>query len=254
MSPASNRSLRVAIPYRTRKEELAGSAKLDPYLEAVRLAGAEPIAISLGLSDADLRRTYSTLDAVVLSGSPADVDPDRFHAEKHRETAAADPDRERTDFALIQHALDAKKPLLAICYGIQSLNVFLGGTLVQDIPSEIGETIQHDWEREKGDPETFHETQIEPQSALARLAGAPSAWVNSSHHQSIQEPGRNLKVVARSADGVIEGVEWTGDPATWILGVQWHPERLAVKNDPFANALFASLLEAAAARKVLERV
>ena len=108
----------------------------------------------------------------MLSGSPSDLDPSLFHAERHPQTAPADPDRERTDFALLEHAFAQNKPLLAICYGIQSLNVFLGGTLVQDIPSEVGTKIEHEWDDENGAPETFHPIRIEPGSQLAQIAGA----------------------------------------------------------------------------------
>jgi len=238
--------IRVGVPYRTRKEELAGDGRaLQPYLDAVRSMGGEPVPVSLGLSLPELRELAKTLDAIVLSGSPADVEPSLFGASRHKETAEADPERERTDFALLEHALAEKKPVLAICYGIQSLNVYLGGSLLQDIPSDVGTGIRHDWDDEKGEPEPFHPSRIEKDSYLARIAGAPEVNVNSSHHQSILEPGRNLKVVARSSDGIIEAVEWTGD-SNWIKGVQWHPERM-VQKDAFAQNLFRELL--AAARK-----
>ncbi|HTU35996.1 MAG TPA: gamma-glutamyl-gamma-aminobutyrate hydrolase family protein, partial [Candidatus Acidoferrum sp.] len=123
---------RIGVPYRTRKEELTGEfGKLETYIRAVNAAGGAPVPISLGLSPQHLDRIAWTLDGVLLTGSPADVDPSLFGAAKHPETAEADADRQRTDFALIEHALSEHKPLLAICYGIQSLNVFLGGTLVQ---------------------------------------------------------------------------------------------------------------------------
>ena len=159
------------------------------------------------------------------------------------ETASADPDRERTDFALLDYSLADQKPVLAICYGVQSLNVFLGGTLLQDIPSELPSPIEHEWEDDLGAPETFHAIQIEPGSGLSKIAGANDVRVNSSHHQSILEPGRNLRVVARASDQVIEAVEWAGG-SNFVIGVQWHPERMA-ETDPFAQALFASLVAAA---------
>lgn len=234
---------RIGIPYRTRKEELTpGSGQLAKYVEAVRSAGGEPVQVSLGLSPEELARLAGTLNGVVLSGSPADLAPSLFRSEKHSATAAADTDRERTDFALLEHALATHKPTLAICYGIQSLNVFLGGTLVQDIPDELRSSVLHDWDDDV-DPETFHTVRIEPGSRLARMAGSGVARVNSSHHQSILEPGRNLRVVARAGDDVIEAVEWTGD-TNWIMGVQWHPERMA-DADALAQALFRDLLAAA---------
>jgi len=252
MSPETSPRPRVGVPYRTRNEEVTGlSAKLENYLEAVRQAGAEPVPISLLLSPDELQKLAQTLDGVVLSGSPADVDPARFGAARRPECADPDPDRERTDFTLLEHAFAERKPVLAICFGIQSLNVFLGGTLVQDIPSEIRTQIEHEWEREKGVPETFHAARIEPESQLAQLAGADEARVNSSHHQSIKEPGQGLRIAARAPDGVIEAVEWTGD-SNWVTGVQWHPERMAT-TDALAQTLFRSLVSAAAARKTPAR-
>jgi putative glutamine amidotransferase len=241
-------SPRVGVPYRTRKEEVSGDAsQIEKYLKAVRLAGGTPVPVSLGLDASELATLAETLDAVVLSGSPADVEPSLFRAARHPETAPADPDRERTDFMLIEHLLTKQKPLLAICYGIQSLNIFLGGTLVQDIPSEVGSKIQHDWEDQRGDPETFHATAVETGSRLAQIAGDGEISVNSSHHQSIGEPGRNLRIVSRAPDGVVEAVEWTGD-ANWVVGVQWHPERM-VEADARARGLFRNLIDAAIAKK-----
>jgi len=250
--PEANSKPRVGIPYRTRKEELTGDrAKLEPYLEAVRQAGGDPVAVSLALPSEQLTQLAETLDAIVLPGSPADVNPAQFHAAPHAQCADPDADRERTDFTLLEHALAQHKPVLAICYGIQSLNVFLSGTLIQDIPSEIPAPLQHEWEKQTGAPEPFHPVQLEAGSRLAQLAGAAEVVVNSSHHQSVLEPGGNLRVAARAGDGVVEAVEWTGG-AHWVIGVQWHPERMA-RTDSLAQALFRGLVAAATARKTLAR-
>jgi putative glutamine amidotransferase len=248
MTTETNRKPRVGIPYRTRKEELKGERrKYEMYLAAVRQSGGEPAEISLGLTPDALKNLAQTLDAIVLPGSPADVDPSRYHAARNPKTAETDIDRERTDRALLEHALAEHKPVLAICYGIQSLNVFLGGTLVQDIPSELQTKIQHPWTgQEKGAPEPHHAVCFEPGSRLAQLAGANEADVNSSHHQSVRDPGRDLRIVARAPDGVVEAVEWTGG-SNWVTGVQWHPERMA-QTDRFAQSLFRELV--AAARQV----
>lgn len=244
MSSGNTPKRRVAVPYRTRREELTGDFdKIRPYIDAVRGAGGEPVVISLGLSSRHIEKIARTLDAILLTGSPADVEPARFGAKKHPECADPDPDRERTDFALLEHAFSEHKPVLAICYGIQSLNVFLSGTLVQDIPSELQTPTQHDWDSERGEPEPFHAVRIEPGSRLAQMVPASEVVVNSSHHQSILEAGRQLRVVSRAPDGVIEAVEWTGD-ANWVTGVQWHPERMA-QTDSLAQALFRGLIEAA---------
>lgn len=244
MSAESSLRLRVGIPYRTRKEELKSEREsYDKYLSATIAAGAEPVEISLGLTGAQLAARIRDLDAFVLPGSPADVHPCLFKAVVHPNCSISDPCRESSDFAILAHALKEQKPVLAICYGTQSLNVFLGGTLVQDIPAEILTKIQHPWTGHEG-PEPHHMISIEPGSRLARISGAAEVRVNSSHHQSVLEPGKNLRIAARAPDDVVESIEWIGD-SNWVTGVQWHPERMA--SDPLSRALFSELI--AAARK-----
>jgi putative glutamine amidotransferase len=243
MNPEHASRPRVGVPYRTRKEELTGQREAyDKYLGAVCIAGGIPVEISLGSSPVELEALAQSVDAIILPGSPADVDPAKFHTARHPKAAEADADRERTDFALLDHAFKNHKPVLAICYGIQSLNVYCGGSLIQDIPSEIKTTLQHNWPKHDG-PEPHHLAKFEQGSRLAELAGGTAANVNSSHHQSILEPGKNLRVTAHSPDGVIEAVEWTGDD-NWVTGVQWHPERM-VYQDPLAQSLFRQLIGAA---------
>jgi putative glutamine amidotransferase len=239
---------RVGVPHRTKKEENNRELdKIEKYQRAVRSAGAEPVPVSLGFSSEQLKRLAETLDGFLLTGSPADVDPALYQQTRIPECNEIDAEREQTDFALLKHALTENKPVLAICYGIQTLNVFLSGSLLQDISSELHSRIQHDWDDEAGQPEPFHAVRIEPDSQLERLAGTAEAVVNSSHHQSVLEPGKNLRVVARAADGVIEAIEWTGD-SNWIVGVQWHPERMAA-TDPLARALFGEFVAAARRRE-----
>jgi len=235
---------RVGVPFRSAKEEAQNkSDAYDKYLRAIQAAGGQPVEISLGLRLRELEALARSLDAVVLPGSSADVDPGRYHAARHPRSADPDPQREQTDFALLDHMFAEGKPVLAICYGVQLLNVYLNGTLVQDIASELAAPLKHDWSnREAGAPEPFHLLRIEAACDLARLAAAPEAHVNSSHHQAIREPGRDLRVVARAPDGVLEAVEWTGNSA-WVRGVQWHPERMP--GDPLAAALFHELVAAA---------
>lgn len=247
MPPDGIAKPRIGVPYRTRKEELAGEfAKLEPYMLALRTAGTEPVILSLGLSPDHLERIAETLDGVLLTGSPADVEPSRFNAARHTATSDSDIHRERTDWALLEHCFAEHKPLLAICYGIQSLNVFLQGTLVQDIPTELKSSVAHETTAKAIQPEVFHVAAIAPDSTLSRMPGAADeVRVNSSHHQSILELGRGLKVVARAPDDVVEAVEWSGD-SNWVLGVQWHPERMVA--DTLARSLFRELAQAA--RKV----
>jgi putative glutamine amidotransferase len=235
---------RIGIPYRTKKEQLTGDhGKIQRYVKAVQMGGGEPVEVPLDLSLLELRRLAETLDGVALSGSPADVDPSLFGAAPHTKANVPDRDRERTDFALLEHCYFREKPVLAICYGIQSLNVFLGGTLLQDIPSELPSHVEHDVESDHGAPETFHRVRIEPGSRLAELAhGSHEARVNSSHHQSVLAPGRGLRVTARADDGVIEALETAG--AHWVTAIQWHPERM-VEADALALSLFRALTSAA---------
>ncbi len=236
---------RIGVPYRTKKEELTSyRGPYELYLNAVRQAGGEPVEISLLASPLQVANLASSLDGFVLPGGPADVDPARYGAPRHLKCAEPDPVREQTDFALLEHAFAERKPILAICYGTQSLNVFLGGSLIQDIASEMHTTIQHQWVgRKQGAPEPYHSAGLEPRSRLVGLAGSTDVRVNSSHHQSILECGRNLRVAARAPDGVIEGVEWVGD-ANHVTGVQWHPERM-VETDALARSLFEALIAAA---------
>ncbi len=252
MLPPDAQRPRIGIPYRTRKEELKGDfAKLEKYINAVRASGAEAVVISLGLSQPHLAKIAATLDGVLLTGSPADINPALFGAARHNRSADPDPERERIDFGLLSHCVAEQKPVLAICYGIQSLNVFRSGTLIQDIPSELKTTIQHDWDDEPGAPDRTHAIRIDSDSRLAQIARAEQTLVNSSHHQSIREPGNNLRVVSRAVDGVIEAVEWTAD-GNWVMGVQWHPERMA-EIDPVARGLFDDLVSVAALRKAPTR-
>ncbi|MGA8224609.1 MAG: gamma-glutamyl-gamma-aminobutyrate hydrolase family protein [Candidatus Acidiferrales bacterium] len=247
MGMETNHKVRVGIPYRTRNEELRGErVKYDRYAEAVRLAGGEPVEISLGLPAGELKKLASSLDAFVLTGSPADVEPAVYHAARHPKSAEADADRERTDFALLDHAFTEHKPVLAICYGVQSLNVFLGGSLIQhissrDASSEIRTNIPHPTS-EQTDQDFRHSIRIESGTRIAGIAQGTESMVNSSHHQAIREPGRGLRVVAHAPDGVIEAVEWTGD-SNWVTGVQWHPERMA-GTEALALGLFHELVAA----------
>ncbi len=239
----SDHRLLVGVPWRTAREEAAGNReKLEPYLRAVEVAGAAAVAVTLQLDRAQLEKLADTLDAVVLPGSPADVDPSRYGAQRRRECAEPDLQREKTDACLLDYAFSERKPVLAICYGLQSLNVYLGGKLIQDIAAEVGTKIRHERDKRPRAKDQEHLVRIEPGSRLASLAVSVEARVNSSHHQAILEPGRNLRVTARAPDGIVEAVEVSpGDH--WVTGVQWHPERMGA--DPLARALFEHLVVAA---------
>ena len=247
---------RVGVPYRTSKEEAAGNhTKHAEYCHAVREAGGEPVAISLQLGDAELKALTRTLDSYVLPGSPADVNPTLYGAAKSAKCGDADPARERTDYALLDDAFANQKPVLAICYGAQILNVRLGGTLHQDIESELPGSLNHTKDGvPKGQPDPVHDATILPSGELARIAAATGmeqlgdgfwARVNTSHHQSIRDIGHGLRIAARAPDGVIEAVEHEPHKH-WVVGVQWHPERPTHEKlgDALSEFLFRALIQA----------
>ena len=263
MTTAPNTKPRVGVPWRNASEEAKNQRpKIDPYLDAVRAAGGEPVLLSLRQSPEQLKGVAQSLDAFVLPGSPSDVDPARYGAPKHKETNDPDAARERVDSTLLDHALATHKPVLAIFYGTQFLNVYLGGTLFQDLPDERPTTTQHD--HEDNAPDSEHPARIEsgrvadlarrvsPNGAThpAQSAGAAELVVNSSHHQAVREPGRDLRVTAHATDGTVEGLEYTG-PADWIVGVQWHPERISnsASGAELSRALFRELISESAARR-----
>ena len=240
---------RVGIPWRTSQEERDGTRdKLDFYFRAVKKAGAEPLEVSLEQSPEQLRRQLDELDAFVLPGSPADVDPSRYGASRHPKTITLDPNRDKTDEAILAHAFESGKPVLAICYGCQILNVHLKGTLIQDIPEVRPgrpNAVPHGTTdlavgAKSGDQN--HDATLTAGSLLAELSGSSAAHINSSHHQAIDQPGEKLRIAALSPDGIIEAVEWTGD-SNWIVGVQWHPERMP--DDLLAQRLFQDFVSAA---------
>src|SRR5271157_2742566 len=244
MKPSGPNRARIGIPWRTSQEEADGKLpKIRYYMEAVSAAGGEPILVSLAHPET-LKGQLQGLDGFVLPGSPADVEPGEYGAANHGKSAPADLPRERTDRAILSHAIESRKPVLAICYGCQLLNVYLGGTLIQDVRSELGTTTPHTKKDLSPEPkdDPIHGAKFEPESRLAELASGERAKINSSHHQAIARPGKNLRVTAHSTDGVIEGVEWTGD-ANWVLGVQWHPERMF--GDAFSERLFRDFVAAA---------
>jgi putative glutamine amidotransferase len=237
---------RVGIPWRTAEEERTQNRqKLEYYFAAIRKAGAQPEEVRLQQPRKQLEQQLEKLDAFVLPGSPADVDPSRYGLPRHLKTKTLDEHRDRTDEAILEHALKARKPVLAICYGCQILNVHLKGTLLQDIPSERPESLQHGNTdlppgAVKGD--AVHPATFTPNSRLASLNQGTEAQINSSHHQAIDRLGEHLRVTAQAPDSTIEGVEWTGD-SNWVVGVQWHPERMP--DDPLAERLFADFVAAA---------
>jgi putative glutamine amidotransferase len=242
----------VGIPWRTSREESHRiTNKLQYYFASVKEAAGEPVSVSLQLSAEQLAAQIKDLNAFVLPGGPADVNPLLYRAPRHEKTQEADANREKTDFAILEHAFTSGKPVLAICYGCQSLNVALGGTLYQDIASELRTSIEHSKQGLPPDaPDPIHAARIEPGGELAQLAascgvekrgGAFDVDVNTSHHQSVRYLGRGLRVAAVAPDGVIEAVEHEPHKH-WVVGVQWHPERMA--GNALSAALFRALVQA----------
>ena len=217
---------------------------LPQYEEAVRLAGGEPVRIELDQPSAQILQQVQACDAVLLPGSRADVEPQKYGAAQHPKTAPADRQRDTVDGLLLRHAYDARKPVLGICYGLQSLNVYRAGSLRQHIDSEVNHAAG------RAVPKA-HTVEIDPASRLAKIVGANHSTpiaVNSSHHQSAERAGDGLRVVAHSPlDGVIEALEGTA-PDHFVLAVQWHPER-SVNEPPelstSARAIFEAFIDAA---------
>ena len=246
---------RVAIPVPNSDAEYSART-LPEYKHAVEMAGAEAVEIPLNLTNEEAAQLIKTCDAVLLPGSPADVDPQKYGATRRVETANADAARDNVDELLLQDAFNMRKPLLGICYGLQTLNVWRTGTLVQHIESSVVHA------RPEGTPKTeqiMHEAVVESASRLGKIVRAVvkevggeriAVRVNSSHHQAVDIVGDGLRVVARSPkDDIIEAVEGTSKDQ-WAVGLQWHPERM-VHDDAVSRAVFEALV--AAAREWHER-
>ncbi len=251
----SQHSIHIAIPEPISPEygsdaPVYNQRALPQYLAALHAAGVVPIVIPLHESQQRVAKILASTHGVLLPGSRADVDPARYGAERHPLCAPADPQRAAVDELLIQDALQMRKPVLGICQGVQMLNVWLGGTLVQDVAEELGEQVNHSPGREIAGA---HGLSVRGDSMLAGIAAeavehgeeAP-LMVNSSHHQAIAQVGDRLRVVATSPqDGVVEAVELVPELAgqQWLLGVQWHPER-TLTTSALSRAIFHRFAQA----------
>jgi putative glutamine amidotransferase len=238
---------KIAIPIPKSDDPDYTGRALPQYEKAIADAGGLPVRIPLDQSPTEAIKLISQCDGVLLPGSGADVDPAKYGAERNPQTAPADRKRDAVDELLLQDVYNMKKPVLAICYGLQILNVYRHGTLVQHIPeflpTETKGLVDHAIGRKL---EYAHQVTIDPQSKLAGIAGATEIAANSSHHQSAAEIGDGLRVVARcKEDGIIEALEGTS-LEHYVLAVQWHPERTT--SDAPSRAIFSSLVEAARAR------
>jgi putative glutamine amidotransferase len=249
---------RIAIPVPTSTDIPYNQRSWPSYASAVTRSGGDPVAIPLDLPSNALRELFASCDGVLLPGSPADVNPTLYGAERDPATAPADPAREAVDYLLLEDAETLGKPVLGICFGVQSLNVWRGGSLVQDLtPLPVNHSAG-------SKVAIAHTALVAEDSLLASLLTADEAPeaggflrlpLNTSHHQAIAAPGSGLRIVARSPeDGVIEAVELEADHPVFhvehpgakqfLVGVQWHPER-SFEISAASRALFGRLVEEA---------
>ena len=212
------------------------------YLHAIQQAGGVPVALPPQLSADSLKRLAAALDGLLLTGG-GDVDPARYGEAPHPTVYEVAPARDAIETSAVRIALDRRLPILAVCRGIQVLNVALGGSLYQDVGTDPGTELPHSQKEPRDQP--THKVKVEPRSRLAKVLGTDEIEVNSMHHQAVKALGRGLVAVAWAPDQIIEGVE-LADPARFVLGVEWHPEELIGHSEP-ARRLFAALV--AAARK-----
>ncbi|MFL6209039.1 MAG: gamma-glutamyl-gamma-aminobutyrate hydrolase family protein [Pyrinomonadaceae bacterium] len=213
------------------------------YGDAVAAAGGAPVHISLIPEAEYVAAVLARLDGVLLPGSASDVDPQRYGREPRPRLGSVHPLKDETDALVLAEVERRALPLLAICFGLQIWNVTRGGTLVQDIESELPEALKH----EQGAPRArrSHRVRLLAESKLAQLAAAESAMVNSHHHQALETVGEDLRATAWAADGLIEGAEDVRADR-WAVGVQWHPE-IDWASDEFSTRLFRSHIAAARA-------
>lgn len=215
------------------------------YTAAARAAGLRPYILPV-LPPADADAALDGMAGLILTGGE-DVDPAQFGSEPHPALGDVHPGRDAFELALVRAARERRLPTLAICRGIQVANVALGGTLVQDLPSEWPKAIAHDGEWDRSD--RVHAVRVAEGSRLAGALGATEPTINSLHHQSVARMAEGLRAVAHAPDGVIEGVEWTQDD-WWLVGVQWHPEELTATSEPWDRALFAAFAAAVRAAAI----
>ena len=247
------------MPHSTDREY--GERAIPQYERAVVLVGGEPVRIPLDQGTAVVRKMIENCAGVLLPGSNADVDPARFKQAPSAHTAHADPRRDEIDDLLLDDAYARRKPVLGICYGLQSLNVHRSGSLVQHIPDFLPEATRAKVNHEAGRKVAIaHAVAVEQNSVLGQIlcgdsrprltgraqlgdAGSLILPVNSSHHQSAEAIGEGLRIVARCPDdGIIEALQGTA-PDHFVLAVQWHPERSV--EDAASRAIFNALIEAA---------
>jgi putative glutamine amidotransferase len=230
-----HRACTVAVTASIRPDGDTSRVRLTAaYVTALESAGLIPLIVPPLSSANAAAAVLDSVAGLVLTGGE-DVDPARYGEKRHEKVRSVNAARDATEAALIQAARERGTPVLAICRGIQILNVALGGTLVQDIPSQCDGGIAHDDEGPRDS--RSHEISIEPGSLIAKAIGTEHCTVNSFHHQSVKRVADGMRVTARSPDGIIEGIESTSDD-WWVMAVQWHPEEMTDSAEPWDRGLF----------------
>ena len=191
------------------------------YLDTIRQFGGTPLILPTEGKAEDLKALVELCDGLVLTGG-ADVHPSRYGEQIRYENVSTNPTQDAGEWLICDFALAQNLPILGICRGIQTMNVYFGGTLYQDIPSQIDTTVQHSMALPKH--RTEHECIVVPGTPLHQLVGTDVFQVNSHHHQSIKDLAPGFEVMGRCGDGVIEAIYHPSKPFLW--GVQWHPERI----------------------------
>ena len=209
----------------------------EPYVRRVEEAGGIPILLPIA-DPSRVPELLALVDGVILIGGD-DVDPSLYGEKPHRKLGPVDRLRDEFEIEVVRYAAAEALPALGICRGCQVMNVAMGGTLIQDIPSEVTGSLLH-----SGRYDSAHDAIVTPGTRLHRALGKSNVAVNSHHHQSVGVPAEGFDVTARTSDGVIEAAELPGH--VFFLGVQWHPERMP-KSDS-TRRLFRAFLEAAATR------
>ncbi len=209
------------------------------YVTSLENAGLVPLVVPPLRNDVAARAIVSRVDGILLTGGE-DVEPTLYGQERNENSGQANEPRDRTEIALIRAARELRKPILAICRGPQVLNVALGGTLIQDIPSQVPGALEHNSPGNRAG--RVHEVIIDKDSMIAAAIGATHIMVNSLHHQSVLDVAPGMKVTARSTDGIVEGIEST-DEGWWAMGVQWHPEEMNDSPESWDRGLFKAFAD-----------
>jgi putative glutamine amidotransferase len=212
------------------------------YSEAIFHAGGIPVLLPLIPEKIYAQELVRGLDGILLSGSNSDVDPHRYGQEPHPKIGSIVTRRDQTDLFLLEEIFRLRKPLLGICFGVQILNVYLGGTLWQDVESQVKQPLKH--EQTAMEDYRSHTIRIKAKSLLHELAQVTETRVNSFHHQAIQHVAPTLLPIAESTDSIVEAVEMRKpQEGHFVLGVQWHPE-IGWETDELSQKIFARFVEA----------